>query len=206
MKTPAAICALALLTTTAPAAVIFVDIVPDYFVNDPFFGDPDYDIDFNQDGTVDIRFVVSGNSSNGFNAVPVLGTRVQSVPVGDPGQYFAYPMLPGVQVGPTPVGPASWIYDVVPGSTLSVCGSGLGICFGYFSDPFTGWVGVEFTLSDGVHYGVVGIEGGYGNGSILSYAWETTPGMPITAPEPGRMILCVAGLWVALSRRRRGGG
>lgn len=184
-------------------SVLFVDIVPDVFVNDPFFGDSDHDIDFNQDGTVDLRFVVDANPTNGFNAAPVLGTRIQSVPFGDPGEIFAYPMSNGDLVGPSPIAPATWLYHPTRGSILSVCGSSVGFCFGYFQDFFVGWVGVEFTLADGVHYGVVEIEGWFGNGFVRSYAWETSPGVPITAPEPGRMVLCVMGLGSLLIHRRR---
>lgn len=211
MKTAlSAILCLALTALTCGqgrAAVTFVDIVPDQFVTTPRAGTgfiSEYDIDFNSDGNREVRIYVSANSTIGFNAQTVSGSRVAGIPFGL-GFYEVFPALAGQAVGPTPLGPSTWVANPSIGVNLGAC-TGFGdliVCDGYFVEGFVGYVPVEFTLADGIHYGVIEIEGLYGNGRIRSYAWETTPGTPITAPEPGRMVLCVAGMIAALARCRR---
>ena len=81
-----------------------------------------------------------------------------------------------------------------------------------------GYIGFEFTLEDGVHYGWMhldastagkdsnGIVRGVG-GYIDGWAWETTPGMGIVAgsiPEPSAGILVVFALGGSLLIRKRG--
>ena len=191
------------LKAPAWAAVTFVDIVPDQIVTVPGAGPgliSQYDIDFNADGGREVRVFVS--LSAGFNVLPTIGTKVLSVPSG-PISYWAYPVTSFQSVGPAPIGSGVWAYDPTPGILLGACVD-MG-CSGFFVLSFIGYVGVEFTLPDGIHYGVIEIEGLLGNGRIRSYAWETTPGVAITAgvPEPQRIALFgVSGLALFARRRR----
>ncbi|MBX7212275.1 MAG: PEP-CTERM sorting domain-containing protein [Verrucomicrobiaceae bacterium] len=167
-----------------------------------------FDVDFNGDGAYEVRMNVSANSTTGFRAYPSISTRIESVPGGDPGTYYAWPIALNETVQSAPVGGSQWIYNPGSGSGLGVCqtvGSSL-VCFGYFWDFTVANIGVEFTLADGVHYGYVELEGIYGLGRIRSYAWETDPGVPIVAgamPEPSRAVLIFAGMLAVLSHRRR---
>lgn len=58
-------------------------------------------------------------------------------------------------------------------------------------------VGLEFALSDGIHYGYFDLESGpYPAAILYGWAYETTPGVPIAAgvvPEPGISALLVLG-------------
>ncbi len=73
-----------------------------------------------------------------------------------------------------------------------------------------GYVGLEFGLPDGTHYGYFDLDAGPGFPAATLYSWgyETTPGMPIVAgavPEPGTVALTLLGV-VALTfaaRQRR---
>jgi hypothetical protein len=197
------------ISAPASGAVNFVDIVPDQIVTRPGSGPgliSQYDIDFNGDGSREVRVFVSTSSTTGFNVLPVAGNNIMSVPNG-PFNFFAYPAFAGEAVGPTPIGSSTWSYDASPGSNLCACqATDFGIsCVGFFAFGFVGFVGVEFTLPDGIHYGVIEIEGLIGNGRVRSYAWETTPNTPIIAgaPEPGRVGLFVITSLTFLMRRRR---
>ncbi|MBX7212273.1 MAG: PEP-CTERM sorting domain-containing protein [Verrucomicrobiaceae bacterium] len=197
--------ALAAVTASpVDAAVTFVDIIPNYNVGGiyPRF----YDVDFNGDGTPEIRMDVSLLATTGFRALPASHSKVVSVP-DDPGSYFAWPIYNGEVVGPVAPDSSQWIYDT-NGSGLAACvsfGSSV-VCLGYFWNFTIANVGVEFTLPDGVHYGVIEVQGIYGGGNIRSYAWETDPGVPIVAgamPEPSRAVLIFGGMLAVLSHRRR---
>lgn len=81
--------------------------------------------------------------------------------------------------------------------------------------PFTkfgqggGYVGIESTGPDGIHYGWLRIENDnpqwLTGGRVTGYAYESTPGVPITVgaiPETSTFWLFLAGLGVGLRRRR----
>ena len=70
------------------------------------------------------------------------------------------------------------------------------------------FIGIEFTLDDGVHYGYIEASvqttlSSVNSMQIYGWAWETEPGKPITAvpiPEPITMIFFLLGggfLWLA---------
>ncbi len=73
------------------------------------------------------------------------------------------------------------------------------------------FIGLEFRLPDGIHYGYLDVfAGDYAGISLHGWAYETTPGMSITAvsvPEPGSVWLLgaagVAGVLVACRRRAK---
>jgi hypothetical protein len=196
---------IAVVASSAVAAVNFVDVVPDQFVTKPGSGPgliSQFDIDFNGDGGREVRVFVSASSTTGFNVLPMAGNNIMSVPSG-PVSYWAYPVAAGQSVGSVPIGSGVWAYDPTPGILLGACVD-IG-CSGFFTHDFVGFVGVEFLLPDGLHYGVIEIEGLEGNGLVRSYAWETTPNTPIIAgaPEPGRVGLILLAMLLCVRRRRR---
>ena len=86
---------------------------------------------------------------------------------------------------------------------------------GYGSLPFTkfgqggGYVGIESTGPDGIHYGWLHIENDnpqwLTGGRVTGYAYESTPGVPIVVgaiPETSTLWLILAGLGLGLRRRR----
>jgi hypothetical protein len=87
---------------------------------------------------------------------------------------------------------------------------------GFGSLPFTqfgqggGYIGVETTGPDGIHYGWLRIENDnpqwLTGGRVTGYAYESSPGVPITVgaiPEPSCLWLASAGIGLGLRRRRK---
>jgi len=68
------------------------------------------------------------------------------------------------------------------------------------------FIGLEFRLPDGIHYGYLDLFAGtYAGISLHGWAYETTPGMPIVAgavPEPGIPSLLGLGAALLILRRR----
>ena len=86
---------------------------------------------------------------------------------------------------------------------------------GFGSLPFTkfgqggGYIGIESTGPDGIHYGWLHIENDnpqwLTGGRVTGYAYESSPGVPITVgsiPEPSCILLAVVGIGLGLRRRR----
>lgn len=71
------------------------------------------------------------------------------------------------------------------------------------------YIGVQFQMDDGVHYGWFDVEGGASGpyAVIRGWAYESTPGMGLIAgaiPEPSTLILFAAGATaIILSRRKK---
>ena len=189
----------AVAASASQGAVVFVDLIPNQNLGGIF--PRSYDVDFDQDGTPEVRMDVSTVSTDGFDAEPFLHAKVQSIP-GDPGSHYGWPVFNGQIIGPAAISPASWVYNS-RGSTLGVV-QDIGF-FGYWAEDAIAHVAVEFLLADGLHYGGVEVQGFFGNGRILSYGWETTPGVPIIAgsPEPTRALLLMLAAAACLLRRRR---
>jgi hypothetical protein len=78
----------------------------------------------------------------------------------------------------------------------------------------TAYAGVEFRIGEDVHYGWIRINN-FANvnaGSVLDWAYETRPGVPILAgavPEPYALALLVGGgvlmVWFRRKRNERRG-
>ena len=90
---------------------------------------------------------------------------------------------------------------------------------GLGSPPFTkfeqggGYIGVESTGPDGIHYGWLRIENDnpqwLTGGRVTGYAYESVPGVPImvgTIPEPSSLWLTAVGIGLGLCRRRESKG
>ena len=86
---------------------------------------------------------------------------------------------------------------------------------GFGSLPFTqfgqggGYIGVETTGPDGIHYAWLRIENDnpqwLTGGRVTGYAYESVPGVPLTVgtiPEPSSLWLAAVGIGLGLRRRR----
>jgi hypothetical protein len=190
----------------ACAAVTFVDLVPDMTTNQ---FNVDFNVDIDGNGFRDVWFV-QALSTSGLRSFSQANVRVQSSAGGDPGTFYAVPINLGQSVGAVPVSGASWVYSAHPSgyglSTVVLLGSNL-VTFGLWPGQ-DAYMGIELTLSDGIHYGWVHVEVEDFStlGIIKDYAFETTPNTPIIAgavPEPGRVGLFVITSLTFLMRRRR---
>lgn len=184
--------------------------------------------DINADGIFDFTF-----ESNAFYAS--FGTfgsnRVSSFI--DPTEFYVHQIVPvpiGAEIASTSsfpyVDPFFPGFGALPGTLHA--GSEIsypdGFLLGYATSGFmqysNAYIAVEFTSADGIHYGWIQYQGfsvaypfaiNVPGGWVNSWAWETTPGVPIIAgsvPEPARSTLIFAGIATLLCRRRRalGGG
>lgn len=141
-----------------------------------------------------------------------------------PGSSFDYtdPFVPGFGNIPGAWHSADEVPTYTSGFLLGYSNSG-------FMQYANGYIGIEFMAADGIHYGWIQYEGFavaqvplYGlNGEIIGYtmgireaqggfvnswAWETTPNMPIMAgsvPEPGRVALSIFAFISIFLRRKR---
>lgn len=196
--------ALAASAAPASASVVMVDLVPDFRM----LQDTTYSFDINNDGVRDIRFIRQ-TGTLGLSAYPDAHVRLASVP-SDPGSHYLWPLSSSIEVGANLPSPAQWAYEPYPGpfgvSILISLGFDL-VTLGYFPGV-RGFVGMELTLADGVHYGYLELSVLELStlGTVHSYAFETQPGVPITTvltPEPGRTGLLLLAAMALMGRRRR---
>lgn len=205
---------------TMEAAVIVQAIVPAATLYEPF---PSQPIDFNSDGIPELVLSATLTEAGGWvnehvqlqalaALPPNLGSWATPVPLGM--MIAETPSSIGTWLSPSAglftfrvaldVGSAGyWPAGMIP-PPLNPDGSpGLGPLV-----PESGYLGVFFSLPDGIHYGWVEV-GVYPNASLgylRSYGWETEPNTPIIAgsvPEPGRLLLFLAGGFAVVCRRRR---
>jgi PEP-CTERM motif len=208
---------LLLVTTTAANAAVVVTVLPNLGV--PLGSEGSYPIDFDGDGIYEVNFVASGGSQ--FSAFNNSHVRLQAIPSDPPNVGSrAISLNLGSLVGSTPQG-SSVLYDSRPGgSLLRFCTDAF--CVGNWpsgtfvtTDPNTGfltifpesgYLGVEFTNSSGVHYGWVdvGVLGFFPAGRIYGWGWETQAGVAVQiVPEPSTVLLMTAGVMAAAFQRRR---
>jgi hypothetical protein len=179
-----------------------------------------YPIDMNGDSVVDFTF---GAETSGIAlrteranrliyriAPPNIGGLVADLPEG----YVVGSSLEP-QLGWIPSDPAEGY--VSPGeiafATIAISlSTGVGI-ISSASDwpsgpPTRGFIGLEFELPDGLHYGYfdIMVSGDGAGGSLLGWAYDTRPNIPIFAtavPEPSALALfAVAGIAMLALRRR----
>ncbi|MBI1178901.1 PEP-CTERM sorting domain-containing protein [bacterium] len=161
-----------------------------------------YGIDMNEDGTEDFVF----RAFNSFGVYSTTGGLTVGVPKGgfDLGNW-SIPLSDGFSIGPILEDPLQWtasqqgMFDWI-GATLHIrntSGSS-----GYWNPPpgslLIAYVGTEFMLADGAHYGWIRVQvAGIGNGGIIKdWAYNSIPGQPILAgqvPEPSTWALITAG-------------
>ena len=91
---------------------------------------------------------------------------------------------------PTPFQQGSFLPDPVYGTYMSFPTTGVGIPLS-IAEAF---IGLEFFLPDGVHYGYVTTLGP----EVLQYAYNSTPGgsIAIPVPEPSTWVVLILGLGV----------
>jgi hypothetical protein len=215
MRTLAVIIGALSLATAANAAVV-VTRLPNLGV--PLYQQT-YHIDLDLDGAND--FYIESTSSQ-FSAFGDSNIRFYAITSGPPdiGSY-AVPFALGSFVGSSTTSPAGWHNALLGGTTLRVCTDLF--CVGHWpsgtfvtEDPLTGfltifpesgYLGVEITKPDGVHYGWVdvGVLGFDPTGRIYGWGYETQAGVPaqISVPEPTITALFGIGAAATLIRRRR---
>ena len=190
----------------ACGAVTFVDVEPDMRTN---ILNVEFNVDLDGNGFRDVWFVQTTGTA-GLGAFSASGVRIQSVPTGDPNSFYAFPIPAGESIENAAFSSASWNFSPPPWgyllSTAIVLGSTV-VNSGLFPGH-DAYLGIEITMPDGIHYGYIRLEVGSFStlGIIKSYAFETTPGVPIIAgsvPEPGRIGLILGALLAALLVRRR---
>ena len=172
------------------------------------------DMDLNNDGTVDFRFIGTDAFGAGFQLEPKNANKVLGYPVSLPVESATFRsrrLTAGTDIATAAQGLVAW-YGNRPNPNSSVTGLyllaclGQGQCAGDFKPTgafFTeGYVGIQFFAADGLHYGWIRVLGGYDNdGTILDYAYNSVPGQTITVgavPEPSTWALLGVGfaaLW-----------
>lgn len=199
------------------AAVVVTQIQPPTSLVE---GRPNVVIDFNHDGIEELRFVGSLTQPGGFiqSHVQIQGIAATPPNLGS----MATPVELMELVGAVPSSVGAWISPTLDSFTLRVYFDngiqGYWPTGTYLGDPLevggpipilpeSGYLAVLFSLPDGDHYGwvEVGVLGFGAVGYVRSYGWETEPGVPIVAgvPEPGRLLLFLAGAFAWGCRRRR---
>jgi len=170
-----------------------------------------YDIDMDQNGTVDFAF----EAGSSFRIFSTVGNRSVAIPKGgnDLGS-FSIPLGTGFEIGPSLAPNLYWIesQEYSPtdwiGQTLHFADtSGT---HGYWQPNMKAYLGVEFQIDGSEHYGWIGVETwwltGVNGGTITDWAYNTVPGEMIFAgqvPEPSIWALLIAGgafLWWKIRR------
>jgi hypothetical protein len=178
-----------------------------------------YHIDLDLDGANDLYIESTSSQFGAFGGSGVRFYAVTSTPP-DIGSY-AVPFTLGSLVGASTTFPAVWHNASEGGTALRVCTDLF--CVGHWpsgtfvtEDPLTGfltifpesgYLGIEITKPDGVHYGWVdvGVIGFAPVGRIYGWGYETQAGVPaqISVPEPSLGALFFIGCTATLLCRRR---
>lgn len=176
------------------------------------------DMDLNNDGTVDFRFLGLSVFEAGFQLEPKNANKALAYPASLPVESATFRsrrLTAGTDIATAAQSLVAW-YGNRPNPNSSVTGLYLLACQGLFQcagdfkpGPISqteGYVGVQFFAADGLHYGWIRVLGGYGNdGTILDYAYNSVPGQTISAravPEPSTLALLALGA-VTLWKLRR---
>lgn len=163
-----------------------------------------YDLDMDQNGTVDYRLV---NGSGEFVAYGIGQNASWAVPETPPDLgAFITPLAHGNSIGPPGVPPNAWFQtyslEPLPGLIVTIPAYFHGCttrgCIGTFHNVTAYW-GVQFDINGNTHYGWVRVATAglaIPGGSVLDWAYNSIPGQSILAgqvPEPGTVALLVAG-------------
>ncbi len=206
----------ALSALTVDAAVVVTTLAEPLLLYDPTNPVPTYaPIDINQDGVVDFTFGygftdISLKTERSNRAVihndapPDLGGSIEA-------------LLAGYMIGPTLEPGDSWISAdlrdgyVSPGESAFInIVEGFNLMYSSRMPAVLArvYMGLEFELADGTHYGYFDLEAQHDTLGVRihGWAWESQPNTPILAgsvPEPGRIVLLLAGVFALVCRRRR---
>jgi hypothetical protein len=155
-----------------------------------------YLLDMDNDGSTDLIFQ---SSSQGFAVFPQSRAAVVAAPAGPlDSNSYALPLGAGISISSlAPVG-AFWDTDEMNGSLLTSAQNNGAI--GLFTGQIA-YLGVQFTRGGQLHFGYLHLDTsfvGLNTGNLLALAWETTPGLAISAgavpepPEPPLIITSIA--------------
>jgi len=163
-------------------------------------------LDIDDNGTVDFSFWGDGVSSVGMHSEGV--NRYLIVPdpppnIGGPVAALEAGFLIGAQSGD---GSLDWFgdnHDYWSGLMLELSTGTAGEFWG-----IRAYIGIEFQMDDGMHYGWFDVEGSSSSPYVEVYGWayETQPGVSIIAgavPEPSTIMLLAAGATTMLLSRFR---
>jgi len=195
---------LATVAWCSHAEIVSTNLPVPLLMHDDFFGTP-YPIDLNGDGITDFTFSADDHS---VALIPDQGNRVvyrvdPPPNLGGPLASLASGFLVASNLNDASfgwrsndLGPALIVLVLSTGSTSDFNGRG--------------YVGLEFGLADGIHYGYFDVDArpGFPSATLHGWAYETTPGVPIVAgavPEPGSVWLSLLGVAVLTfaARHRR---
>lgn len=154
----------------ATGQIVYTDVDPDFVGGAP----SSFAIDFDGDGTVDVTIFQSNNGNYELvQALPAAGNGIIAMPDGAGNYAYASNLMSGDVINSA----AAFL------SYGSLC-AGPGYSGSNFCATTGGFVGVEFDISGTTYYGWVGVDVlDSSNYTIRDYAYNSTPGEPITAGE-----------------------
>ncbi|MGI8604606.1 MAG: PEP-CTERM sorting domain-containing protein [Verrucomicrobiales bacterium] len=194
---------LGLLPAVSTARAVVIARQVDYYFH--HLADPELQtmsLDLDGDAINDLTFLATEAFFIVAISAPV-GNRITSDPPGNANSGARVAAVPpGALVGLQLLEPLTWWSAAEYNASLSGCGGLVEpICQGEFGPIY---IGVEFDIAGGLHYGWVFLDSYFGGGHITQLAYESNPGEPILVPipEPGTISLASLAA-VALFRRRR---
>lgn len=168
----------------ATGQVVYTDIDPDFEAVSTATA-TEFFIDFNDDGTDDLRMIAGlvGGAGEAFTAINNDDLSVSGLTLGQPvGAYtYALNLAEGAIISSAAgdfgnVGSLCYL----DGIEDTFCGAGN-------STP-DGFVGVQFDVDGNTHYGWVGLENVTADGfTVTGYAFDATPDTPIEAGDQGNI-------------------
>ncbi|GEQ86941.1 hypothetical protein ULMS_24490 [Patiriisocius marinistellae] len=168
----------------ASGQVVYTDLDPDFVAVSAAGTDPFY-IDFNADGTDDLRMIYGlvGGAGEAFTAINNEMLEVSGLTVGSlVGNYtYALNLDEGdmISAGTGDFGNVGSLC-YLDGIAGTFCGDG--------NNTPDGFAGVAFQIDGNTHYGWVGFEGVTADGfTVTDFAYESTPDTAIAAGDQGAL-------------------
>ncbi len=203
--------------TTARGQGVLVTRLPEPTIMDSEFFTVLYPIDLNGDAVVDFTFgaETSGNALRTERANRLIVSLSPPPNIGGPVADLPEGFVIGSSLDPAlawlssdPVGGYVTLGEIAFATIVQCLDSG---CLSTWPPgPATrGFIGIEFALADGLHYGYFDIvlSGDAAGAALLGWAYDSRPGVPIFAgavPEPSTWALLIGGgvLMVCFRRKR----